>query len=75
MIILPKYLFTLTNFISSLCTEISRPNSPVTEMAQTEMTQTETARPNSRVPFLLNGCTTMLPDNQGCELVDVDLIL
>jgi len=44
MIILPGYSFTLTNFtnfISSLCTETSRPNCPMTETAQTETAQTK----------------------------------
>ena len=60
MIILSGYSFTLTNFISPFCTEMQRPNCPVTEtarpnrpdrkaqteMAQTKSAQTETVRPN-----------------------------
>jgi len=34
MIILPRYSFTLTNFISPFCTEMQRPNCPVTETAR-----------------------------------------
>jgi len=36
MIILPRYSFTLTNFISSLCTEMSRPKCLETETTKTE---------------------------------------